>query len=206
MQCDNAAQPPSFPCTRVHPTAPSYLFTLCCIPTSRLPPHCTQPCTQGDPALYENTLTPDGITAARAAAGAAAVAETQHLPPDASAAAGVVMAQQQQQHDATSTTPSPLHDDTTAATAAATAAAGSSSSSDGTESSPFAPEAALLRLPLLGAAGVTQSGVCLCPGVPNTAALGVKGGLTKVVPAELHLPKQHAQLFRWVGGQRKGML
>jgi hypothetical protein len=56
------------------------------------------------------------------------------------------------------------------------------------------------RLPLLGAAGVSASGVVLCPGAPGTAALGVKGGLTQVVPAELTLPTQHAALFRWGGG------
>lgn len=37
----------------------------------------------------------------------------------------------------------------------------------------------------------------VCPGVPCTAALGVAGGLTRVAPADLLLPSQHAALFRF---------
>jgi len=131
----------------------------------------------GDPSLYENTLTPDGIKAARAAAAAVATAETGLLSPDASAAAGVHLA------EATST-------------AAGPAAAVASGSNGGSSESAFAPDAAVPRLPLLSHAVVSPSGLQLCPGVPGTASLGVKGGLTKVVPAELHLPAQHAALFR----------
>lgn len=120
----------------------------------------------GDPALYENRLTEDGITAAQAAAAAATAVQGGQLSPDEGAAAGVVAAQ--------------------ATDAPTTAPAGNSA---------FAAEAAEPGLPLMGAAGVSKSGLVLCPGVPNTAALGVKGGLTRVVPAELHLPKQHAALF-----------
>jgi hypothetical protein len=131
--------------------------------------HCS-----GDPALYENALTPDGIKAAQAATAATAAAETGQLSPEASAAAGVHAAQGME---------SPV----------------SSTVSSGSTDSAFAADAAVPKLPLLGAAGVSKSGLVLCPGVPNTAAMGVKGGLTKVVPAALHLPAQHAALFRYGG-------
>jgi hypothetical protein len=128
----------------------------------------------GAPALYENALTPDGIKAAQAATAATAAAETGQLSPEASAAAGVHAAQGME---------SPV-------------SPSGSSGSTGADSA-FAADAAVPKLPLLGAACVSQSGLVLCPGVPNTAALGVKGGLTKVVPADLHLPAQHAALFRY---------
>lgn len=130
----------------------------------------------GDPAMYENALTPDGIKAAQAAAAATAAAQTGHLSPDASAAVGVEAAEAL---DTPGDTVSPT------------------GSAAGSTDSAFAAEAAVPKLPLLGSAGVSKGGVVMCPGVPNTAALGVKGGLTKVVPAELHLPKQHAALFRY---------
>lgn len=130
---------------------------------SALPPCCAA----GDPALYENHLAQDGITAAQAAAAAVTPVQGGQLSPDAGAAAGVAAAQE--------------------AMDAPVGAAGGSA---------FAADAAVAGLPLMGAAGFSKSGLVLSPGVPNTAALGVKGGLTKVVPAELHLPKQHAALFR----------
>lgn len=128
----------------------------------------------GDPALYENALTPDGIKAAQAATAATAAAETGQLSPEASAAAGVHAAE---------------HMEPPASPTGSIGSVGADSA--------FAADAAVPKLPLLGAAGVSKTGLVLCPGVPNTAALGVKGGLTKVVPADLHLPAQHATLFRY---------
>ena len=143
---------------------------------------CTYLCVSGDPCLYEHSLTHQGVQAARAAAAAATTAATGLVPPDVSAAAGVEAAQAMDTHTAAADA---------STTTAATVGGSDAGSSD---SSAFAPEAVKPRLPLLGGGG--GGGVDLCPGVPSTAALGVKGGLTQVVPAELHLPKQHAALFR----------
>jgi hypothetical protein len=146
----------------------------------------------GDPALYENTLTPDGIKAAQAAA--AAAAESGTIPPDASAAAGLEAASPTAPHFDATATPSDATAVPTDGTATPTTPRGTS------RATAFAPDASVPRLPLLGAAGVSASGVVLCPGAPGTAALGVKGGLTQVVPAELTLPTQHAALFRCARG------
>lgn len=128
----------------------------------------------GSPVLYEHTLTPEGMTAARAATAAASAAESGLHSAESSTAAGVAAAEAHPQDQPAVQPTSPT----------------------GSTGSAFEAEAQVPRLPLIDAAGVSRSGVVLCPGVPATAALGVAGGLTKVVPAELHLPKQHAALFR----------
>jgi hypothetical protein len=106
----------------------------------------------GYPAAYANALTPEGVNASRAAAAAAAAAQGGVASPTAAAAVGVE------------------------STAAQDAPAGTGLS----RSSAFTQEAGVARLPLLGGAGVSAMGAAICPGVPSTPALGVKGGLTKV--------------------------
>jgi hypothetical protein len=156
--------------------------TSCCSaasPCSPLPP----PHPPGSPVLYENTLTPEGISAARAATAAASAAATGMYTAESSAAAGVAAAAAHPQSPQAQDKP--------------TSPTGSTGSTTGSTGSAFKAESQVPRLPLMAAAGVSGSSVSLCPGVPSTAALGVAGGLTKVAPAELHLPGQHAALFRW---------
>jgi hypothetical protein len=182
--------PPSAPCSTSSPAQvcagggapracilPPPCHCRCCsgllLLLARLPPppHHTHTLA-GYPAAYENALTAEGVHAAKAAAAAAAAAQSGTISPTAAAAAGVASA------------------------GGRAGAAAAAAPSEDAATTAFGRQAAHPRLPLLGGAPATAAGVMLCPGVPNSPALGVAGGLTHMVPAEVHLPQQHSALFR----------